>query len=59
MSMTTVIRCGCCGREQVIVLDGEPGGVTEEEAREIGWELFVKTGEPDVWLCPFELGPPS
>ena len=37
-----------CGREQHYAPKGEPGGITEKEAKMIGW---VETEHG--WKCPF------
>jgi hypothetical protein len=45
-----VLRCVVCGREQPIVPPGQPGGITDDNARRIGW---VPT--PAGWRCPLRV----
>lgn len=42
-----VIRCRRCLREQTVKPQDTPGGITFQEAREIGWRNDSKG-----WMCP-------
>ncbi len=46
---TTVFKCAC-GREQAYAPEGEPGGVTIEEAVRLGWTLTAQ--DTPRWTCP-------
>ena len=40
--------CSFCGRSQKYAPDGFPGGITRDEALEIGWKV-----DRERWRCPF------
>ena len=57
---TNLLVCDECGRSQAFVMGpDDPGGITKDEAKMIGWSAVIATSKKmgekkgEKWLCPF------
>lgn len=42
--------CKICGRQQSYKPENQSGGVTNDEAHQVGW---ASTENNETWICPF------